>query len=91
VLEGWLRTPMLLLRAAWLALVMAELAWGESRMLETVGNVIRAIFLEFLLRLALAPNRAGFLRANWLSAIALVAPAFRLLRGFRALRLARAV
>ena len=90
-LEEWLRAPMLLLSAAWLALVVAELAWGESRLLETVGLVIWAVFLaEFLLRLALAPDKAGFLRANWLSAIALLAPAFRLLRGFRALRLARA-
>lgn len=32
----------------------------------------------------------AFLRGNWLSVIALVAPAFRLLRGLRVLRLARA-
>ena len=90
-LEEWLRTPMLVLSAAWLALVVAELAWGESRLLETVGTVIWVIFLaEFGLRLALAPDRLGFLRANWLSVVALVAPAFRLPRGFRLLRVARA-
>jgi voltage-gated potassium channel len=89
-LEEWLRTPMLLLSAAWLALVVTELAWGASRLLETVGTVIWVIFVaEFVLRLALAPDRLRFLRANWLSVIALVAPAFRLLRGFRVLRLAR--
>ena len=87
-LEEWLRTPMLVLSAAWLALVVAELAWGESRLLETAGTVIWVIFLaEFALRLALAPDKAGFLRANWLSVIALLAPALRLLRGFRLLRL----
>lgn len=91
-LEEWLRTPMLLLSAIWLALVVADLAWGASRLLETVGTVIWVIFVaEFLLRLALAPDRLSFLRANWLSVIALVAPAFRLLRGFRALQVARAV
>jgi len=90
-LEEWLRTPMLLLSAAWLALVVAELAWGESRLLETAGTVIWVVFLaEFLLRLTLAPDKWGFLRANWLSAVALLAPALRLLRGVRLLRLARA-
>jgi voltage-gated potassium channel len=90
-LEEWLRTPMLVLSVAWLALVVVELTWGENGLLETVGIVIWAIFLaEFLLRLWLAPDRVAFLRANWLSVIALVAPAFRLLRGLRVLRLARA-
>jgi voltage-gated potassium channel len=90
-LEAWLRTPMLALSAAWLALVVVELAWGGSRLLETIGTVIWAIFLvEFALRLWLAPDRLAFLRANWLSVIALLAPAFRLLRAFRMLRFARA-
>ncbi len=82
---------MLALSAAWLALVVVELAWGGSRLLETIGTVIWAIFLvEFALRLWLAPDRLAFLRANWLSVIALIAPAFRLLRAFRVLRFARA-
>ncbi|MGK7871226.1 ion transporter [Falsiroseomonas sp. E2-1-a20] len=90
-LEEWLRTPMLVLSAVWLALVVAELALGVSRLLETLGSVIWMIFLaEFALRLWLAPDKAVFLRTNWLSVIALVAPAFRLLRGFRLLRAARA-
>ena len=59
-LDEWLRTPMLLLSAVWLALVVAELAWGASRLLETIGTVIWVIFLaEFALRLALAPDRSG--------------------------------
>lgn len=90
-LEVWLRMPMLLLSAFWLALVVAELAWGTSRLLETLGTIIWLIFLgEFALRFALAPHKGSFLRANWLSVIALIAPAFRLLRGFRLLRFARA-
>lgn len=90
-LERWLRAPMLVLSAAWLALAVVEFAWGSTRLLETVGLVIWVIFiLEFALRFALAPNRLQFLRSNWLSAIALLVPAFRLLRGFRVLRLARA-
>ncbi|MCW8088528.1 ion transporter [Sabulicella glaciei] len=90
-LEAWLRTPMLVLSALWLVLVVAELAWGENLLLSTLGTVIWVIFLiEFALRLALAPDRLAFLRANWLSVIALIAPAFRLLRGIRVLRFARA-
>ena len=58
-LDEWLRTPMLLLSAVWLALVVAELAWGASRLLETISTVIWVIFLaEFALRLAIAPDRS---------------------------------
>ena len=32
-LEAWLRAPMLALSFAWLAVVIAELAWGSSRLL----------------------------------------------------------
>lgn len=90
-LEEWLHIPMLTLSAVWLALVVAELALGENRLLETIGTVIWVIFIaEFVLRLSLAPNKVAFLRSNWVSIIALLAPAFRLLRGFRLLRFARA-
>jgi voltage-gated potassium channel len=90
-LDAWLRVPMLVLSAVWLILVVAELAWGEHRLLQTLGMIIWVIFLvEFAVRFALAPDRLVFLRLNWLSVIALIAPAFRLLRGIRVLRFARA-
>jgi voltage-gated potassium channel len=90
-LDAWLRVPMLGLSFVWLVLVLAELAWGASRTLETFGTVIWLAFLaEFALRFALAPRKLAFLKRNWLSIIALVAPAFRLLRAFRILRFARA-
>lgn len=89
-LEDWLETPMLVLSFAWLALVVYELAAGTSQLLETFGTAIWAAFLlEFALRLALAPERLRFLSRNWLTVIALIVPAFRLLRGLRLLRLAR--
>ncbi|MDQ3139700.1 MAG: ion transporter [Pseudomonadota bacterium] len=91
-LDDWLRTPMLLLSLAWLALVLVELLRGSSRLLEIFGIAIWAIFiLEFALRFALAPEKLPFLRRNWLTVIALVVPAFRLLRGLRFLRAARAL
>lgn len=90
-LEGWLETPMLVLSFAWLVLVSVELVWGASQALEVFGTAIWVVFIvEFLVRFSVAPEKQEFLRRNWLTVIALVAPAFRLLRGFRLLRLARA-
>ena len=89
-LEAWLRTPMLVLSFAWLAIVLAELAWGSSRLLEVFGTAIWAVFvLEFGVRFALAPEKLPFLRANWLTVLSLLAPALRMVRALRALRAAR--
>lgn len=91
-LDDWLRTPMLVLSFAWLALVVVELARGSSELLETFGTAIWVVFIaEFALRLALAPDRPAFLRANWLTALALLVPALRIFRALRVLRAARAL
>jgi voltage-gated potassium channel len=91
-LDAWLRTPMLILSFAWLLLVIFELALGSSRLLETFGTVIWVVFvLEFVLRLTLAPEKARFLKSNWLTVIALLVPALRLVRALRVLRAARAL
>lgn len=91
-LDDWLETPMLVLSAAWLGIVLLELLQGTSSLLETLGTAIWIIFiLEFLLRFALAPEKLPFLRRNWLTLISLIVPAFRLLRGIRILRAARAL
>ena len=90
-LEAWLHVPMMLLSLAWLFLVLVELVWGDSRVLEIFGGAIWIVFLtEFGIRLAVSPDRLVFLRSNWLSIIALIAPAFRLIRVLRVLRFARA-
>lgn len=91
-LDDWLRTPMLLLSFAWLAIVVLELTRGSSELVSTVGTVIWIVFIcEFLLRLALAPAKRPFLRNNWLTVVALVVPALRLVRVFSVLRAARAL
>lgn len=91
-LDDWLRTPMLLLSLAWLAIVLIELLRGSSQLLEIFGTAIWIVFLlEFAIRLALAPEKRPFLRRNWLTILSLVVPAFRLLRGLRFLRAARAL
>jgi voltage-gated potassium channel len=90
-LEDWLEGPMILLSFVWLLLVLVELVWGVSRLLEVFGTVIWIVFIaEFVLRLAIAPDRLAFLRSNVITLIALIVPAFRMLRAFRVFRLARA-
>ena len=89
-LDDWLRAPMLLLSAVWLLVVLVELLHGQSELLEYFGTAIWIVFiLEFLLRFTLAPEKMPFLKLNWLTVIALVVPALRLLRGFALLRAAR--
>lgn len=89
-LEDWLETPMLVLSFIWVMLVVVELLWGASGLLEVFGTSIWLIFLlEFLLRLTLAPDKLVFLANNWLTLASLVVPAFRLFRAFRLMRVAR--
>ena len=83
---------MVLLSFVWLVLVVVEIVWGSTRLLEVFGTAIWIAFiLEFALQFSLAPHKTGFLRRNWIAVIALVAPAFRMLRALRFLRAARAV
>lgn len=89
-LEAWLDKPMLVLSAAWLVLLVVELAWTTNRPLQVLGLAIWGVFiLEFALRLALAPKKLTFLAHNLLTLAALVVPAFRLLRAVRLLRFLR--
>ena len=91
-LDRWLRWPMIVLSAAWLAIVVIELVNGESSLLETLGTAIWIIFIvEYGLRLWIAPDKKLFFRHNWLTLIALLVPALRLLRIFAVLRAASAL
>lgn len=91
-LDEWLRTPMLVLSIAWLGIVLVELLRGSSQLLEIFGTAIWLVFIaEFLLRLALAPEKLPFLKSNWLTILSLIVPALRIFRGLRALRAARAL
>ena len=61
-------------------------------MFEIVGTVIWIVFLlEFALRFALAPEKLPFVKREWLTVIALLVPALRLVRALRVLRAARAL
>src|SRR5687768_4592464 len=89
-LENWMETPMIVLGFIWLALLIVELRWGLNPLLELLGTVIWATFiLDFVLRLVIAPHKLTYLKSNWLTAVALIVPAFRILRIVRVVRLLR--
>lgn len=91
-LEAWLRTPMLVLSFVWLVLVVVELVWGGSRLLDASSNAIWAVFVaEFALRLTLAPEKLPFVRRNWITVLSLLAPALRMIGVLRVFRAARAL
>lgn len=90
--EGWLETPLILLGLLWLVLLVIELRWGLSPILETIGTFIWIVFIiDFAVRLLISPDRLEYLRNNWLTAIALILPALRVLRIVRFARMLRTV
>lgn len=89
-LEDWLEVPLVLLGFVWLALLVVELIWGLSPILETATTIIWIVFIaDFLVKLLLAPRKLTYLRSNWLTALSLLLPALRVLRFARVVRLAR--
>ncbi len=90
-IEEWLDVPMLVLSFVWLGLVIVEMVGELSPLLDLLITGIWLLFiLEFLLELLLAPDRLAYLKRNWLVALSLIAPAFRVLRLARVLSAARA-
>lgn len=80
-LEDWFETPMLVLGFVWLALLLVEFIRGLSPFLEATGIVIWVVFvLDFALKFFLAPDKSDYLKANWLTALALFVPALHVLR-----------
>jgi voltage-gated potassium channel len=89
-LDEWLRTPMLLLSLAWLALIVIDLTGGTSPLLGVLTTIIWIVFIaEFVVRFLVAPNKRAFLKRNWLTLIALVVPALRVFRALAIFRAAR--
>ncbi len=89
-ISSLLDKPMTVLSLVWVILMVLEFAGYGNSTLQTLGLFIWALFLfQFAIEFWIAPRKWIYLRKNWLTAIALVLPAFRLLRAFRALRLLR--
>lgn len=90
-LEDWMEVPLLVLGFAWLALLVVDLTYGLTPPLEMASTAIWIVFLvDFVIKLILAPQKLAYLRTNWLTALSLAVPAFRVLRFARVVRLARA-
>lgn len=90
-INAFAETPLVVLSFIWVGLLILELAGGLTGFLPTLVLVIWGVFiLDFLVEFIIAPRKRVYLRKSWLTAIALVIPAFRILRIFPALRLLRA-
>lgn len=89
-IESVLEWPMVILAVIWLVLLVVEFVSGLSPAQETLVTVIWVVFiLEFVLRLVLAPHKLSYIKANWLTVISLIVPAFRMLRIASIMRLLR--
>lgn len=93
-LARWLDAPLTALGLVMLALLVVEwtvdLAPTWASRFATIQGVIWGIFIiDFVAEITLAPNRLRYLRANWLTAIGVILPAFRAFRVFRVARALR--
>jgi hypothetical protein len=87
-LEGGLEVPMFLLSLFWLYLLIVDLVKGMNQLQTVLFYIVWGLFiLEYLLKLWLAPRKWIYIKHNWLTLLALVIPALRVLRVFYALRL----
>lgn len=90
-LAALLDGPMTVLAFVWLGLLVVDLTRGLTGWLDVLNTVIWGVFvLHFAVELLIAPDKWAYLRANWLTAVALLLPALRVLRVFRAFRVLRA-
>lgn len=86
-LDELLDGPLNVLSLVWLGLLLLELLGDSPAWAGPLSDLIWGVFLlDFLLSLTLAPDKAAYLRRNWLSALSLLAPALRFLRVFRGVR-----
>lgn len=87
-IEEHLEIPMFLLAVLWLYFFIIEIVEGLSPTQEYLIYGIWGIFiLEFLLKLFLAPRKIGYLKQNIITIVALIIPAFRVLRLLNAFRI----
>jgi voltage-gated potassium channel len=86
--------PLIVLSFVWLGLLVLDFTTGLDPMLQALSYLIWAVFIvDFLVEFAIAPRKKVYLQKHWLTALALVLPAFRVLRvvpALRALQAARA-
>ncbi|MDQ2810255.1 MAG: ion transporter [Chloroflexota bacterium] len=82
--------PLIVLSFVWLALLVLDLTNGLPPVLQAVSTAIWIVFiLDFIVKLLIAPDKVRYLRHNWLTVLALVLPALRVLRVARVVQLLR--
>lgn len=82
--------PLVVLGFVWLILLVVEIIWRSSNLLNIFSTSIWIIFIvDFILKFVIAPEKGKYLKSNVITMISLVVPAFRLLRIFRVLRFIR--
>ena len=85
-----LEAPMLALSALWSALLIVEFTRGLSPGLQTLSDAIWLAFVaQFAVEFLAAPAKRVYLRKQWVTALSLALPAFRLVRLARVARVAR--
>ncbi len=90
--DKWFEIPLIILGFCWLILIIIELSIGLSPLLENLSFTIWVIFiLDFIVRFSIAPHKINYIKSNWVTVIALVIPAFRVLRGFVLLRATKSI
>lgn len=89
-IESLFEGPMIILGFLWLILLIIELVYKTSPLMETIGVIIWIIFsADFILKFTLAPVKIKFVRSNVLTLASLIVPAFRVFRLIRLLRILR--
>lgn len=93
-IAAWTETPLNLLGVMLLGILVVEFAtelspeWSSR--LNSINWFIYAVFTaQFFVQLALAAEKLRYLRQNWLAAVSVLLPAFRVFRVLRALRAVR--
>lgn len=91
-IDKTLAVPMDILAFIWLILTIRELTTGLSEGLHNMVIGIWIIFgLDFFLEFLIAPQKLTYLKHNWLTALSLTVPAFRIFRIVKVLRYIRFV
>lgn len=89
-LEAGLEIPMFILSLVWLYLLIVDLVKGLGEIQNIILYIIWGIFiLEYLFKLYLASDAWSYIKQNWITLVALIIPAFRVLRLLNAIRILR--
>jgi voltage-gated potassium channel len=83
---------MIILGFVWLILLLVELLWQLSPILQVLNTCIWILFiLDFLIKFLLAPRKIVFLKKNILTLVSLAIPALRIFRVARLIRTVGAI